>query len=73
MLLLSVYYLVLEILGGKKDLILVHGFKHGKIVFILLNEIIIIYVKLILINVKSLRLKRSFLRLFEVFLSTKKS
>lgn len=71
MLLSQIYDLIIKISNSKMNLVLAHDSKHGKIVFILLNKVIAIYIKLILINIKSPGYKRFFSELFKVFLNNK--
>lgn len=48
----------------KKDLVTALGLKYGKIVFILLNDIIVIYMRLTLIVIRGPRFKSPLWRVF---------
>lgn len=54
--------------GGKKNLVETPDFGDGKMVFILLNRIVTIYIKPTFIYVRCSSLKKSLLRLIKVFL-----
>lgn len=72
-LLILSYDPIFKILNGKKDSVLNYSSRHGKIVLILLNEIIAIYVKPTFRNIEGPGLQVFLSRLFGVFLSTRGS
>lgn len=63
MLLLLKQSLVLKKNTDKKNLVEIPSFRYGKIVFILLNKIVAVYIKLIFIHIQYFKLKKFFLGL----------
>lgn len=65
------YNSIFEIFNSKGYLIIACGSIYGKIILILLDKVIIVYIKLTFINIRNLKLKKFFLRLIGVALSVR--